>query len=817
MKSGQEKVDKHIKALIIEDMEDDAIILIDYLERFDYSLNWVRVDTPEQLKTKLHEDWDIIFSDFTMPAFSGLDALKIVRQCTREIPFIFVSGSMGEDHAVDAIRNGAQDFIIKGQFRRLLPSLERELQERERTQKHRLSEEMVQKLTAAIEQTTDSVIITDADFVVEYVNHAFEAHNKSHNSNLIGQCFFNWYEKHSEDNISDVKKLLQQGYTYQGYLKRTDQDGSQSTEELVISPLKNSKGQPDHFVCTSRDITARLRSEESTRRLSSILEASPDIVVTMSPQCEFDYINAAAKHILTDDEGIRLNHLVDLFSPTNAHSMVASMQSVVEEFGVWTGETQIITANKESLPVSAVMLSHTNNNGEIQYYSLIARDISERKYFENELQHHSTHDALTGLPNRFFLLSNAKMMLDKNNHFNKYGAVFSLNIDNFRRINDSLGHAEGDHLLIQIANRLSAQLKPSDLISRQSGDEFTILLSDLNKPEEAHKVVKRLKDAFKQPLNTLEHEFFITFRVGIAIYPNDSKDIEDLLVCADTALHQTKSLGVGHYCFYETNMNARSHEILKLEADLQRALDNDEFLLYYQPQIDLHSQQIVGVEALIRWQHPHFGLVSPADFVELLESSGLIVPVGEWVVRQACTLHQQFRSMGYDHVRMSVNVSTVQFAEKDFLVRVQRALQELQMPAHMLELEITENLMMKNPKKTTTILNALRAMGVRSAIDDFGTGYSSMSYLKLFPVDTLKIDRAFIRDITSDSRDEAIVEASVSLAQKMGLQTVAEGVETQQQLNSLQKLGCSHVQGFFFSKPVDETTIKNLLKRGIHY
>lgn len=326
-------------------------------------------------------------------------------------------------------------------------------------------------------------------------------------------------------------------------------------------------------------------------------------------------------------------------------------------------------------------------------------------------------------------------------------------------------------------------------------------------------MLRKLRKAIERPIIVNSQEIYVTFSTGIALYPHDGTGIEDLLSHADIAMYQAKSAGPNQYRFYAPNMNVRGHELLALEADLRRAMEQEEFVLHYQPQIDLRDNRIIGAEGLIRWQHPTRGLVSPADFIPLLEKSGMIVPVGEWVMHEACRMHRKWRKLGFNDLRVSINVSAAQFGDADLLAKVQRVLKEERMPHQALEFEITENILMRDPVSAAELLEAIHALGVRIAIDDFGTGYSSLAYLKRFPLDALKIDQTFVRDITSDTSDAAIVEASVSLAHKLDLEVVAEGVETEQQLAFLYAQGCDLVQGYYFGRPVTISEFIRLLQQ----
>tara|TARA_R110000787_G_scaffold43087_5_gene105697 strand:+ start:2493 stop:4952 length:2460 start_codon:yes stop_codon:yes gene_type:complete len=808
--------EKRLRALIIEDVEDDALLLVDYLEASGITLAWQRVDTEKAMRKVIQKNWDIVFSDYSMPEFSGAHALKILRQYDPDIPFIFVSGTIGEDVAVEAIKAGAQDYVMKGQLTRLPPTVERELREARLRREHRQAEDTLRKLSLVVLQTADCVYITDPRGHIEYVNPAFEKltgysidEAKGRTPGFLGSGDYDdkFYQR--------LWKTIEQGRIFRGNIINRHKNGTLFYEEKVITPLIDSEGLITHFVSTGRDITARIKADEERARMVAILEATPDLVAMLEPNGCLHYLNDAGRRLLGLDpeENIEGRCLTDIFPEFMAEQFTATILPAIERDGSWSGEATLQLNGGTEMPVSQVMLAHYDASGNIEYISSIGRDISERKRFEIELQHKATHDSLTGLPNRFLLSDRLTSEMEYARRHNRYIAVLFLDLDNFKRINDTLGHAAGDTLLQQVSQRLRNCLRPSDTVARHGGDEFTIIICDLSHMENILVVLNKLRATFERPIIIDGHEIYITFSTGISMYPYDGDQVADLLRHADIAMYQAKSLGSSQYRFYAPDMNSRGNELLTLEAELRQAVEHNEFVLYYQPQIDLRSGQFVGAEGLIRWQHPTRGLVSPADFIPLLENSGLIIPVGEWVLRQACIMHRSLRKDGYQDQRISVNVSAVQFNDEDFLNKVRRVIQEEDMPPHRLELEITENIVMQNPAMTAEILKTLHEVGVRTAIDDFGIGYSSLTYLKRFPLNILKIDQVFVRDLISDSNDAAIVDITILLAQKLNLEVVAEGVETIEQLEFLRSHGCHFAQGYYLSRPMSDTDFIHFLRK----
>ncbi|MCI0732688.1 MAG: EAL domain-containing protein [Methylococcaceae bacterium] len=805
-----------LHVLIVEDADDDALLLVDYLRLEGYTLDWQQVDSEADLIAALKQPRDIIFSNYSMPGLNGVRVLEIVRRHDPEVPFIFVSGTIGEDLAVRSLKSGAQDFVLKGQMHRLAPTVDRELRDVRARRERRQAEQMLRKLSLVVKQAADSVFITDPSGCIEYVNPAFEKLTgysakevKGATPAVLRSGLYDneYYER--------LWKTIRRGEVFTGTLINRRKNGEMFYEEKVITPLKDEQGRITHYVSTGRDITARVHAEEARSRLAAVLEATPDMVAILEPRGYLRYLNRAGRRLLglKPDENIEGRGLNDMFPEPVVRHLVADILSAEQPDDVWTGETVLMTANGSNVPVSLVLLAHPGANGEIGYFSTIARDISERKHFEASIQYKATHDGLTDLPNRYLLIDRFQSALERARRRASCVAVLFLDLNNFKRVNDTLGHAAGDSLLQQVARRLRSCLRPNDTVARHGGDEFTILVEDLASAENVTAVLRKLGSAFERPVIIGTQEVYVTFSTGIALYPHDGDRVDDLLRHADTAMYQAKSSGSGQYRFYAPDMNARGHEFLALEADLRRALERNEFLLHYQPQVDLHSGQLAGVEGLIRWRHPLRGLVSPVDFVSLLENSGLITSIGEWVLRQACIQHRDLREAGFQDHRIAINVSAAQFNDEDLLDKVRRALQDERMPAQSLELEITENVVMQDPVNAAEVLQALRVLGVRTAVDDFGTGYSSLAYLKRFPLNVLKIDKTFVGDIGRDHGDAAIVEASISLAHKLGLEIVAEGVETREQLEFLRHRDCDLAQGYYLSRPLAGTDLLASLRK----
>ncbi len=453
-------------------------------------------------------------------------------------------------------------------------------------------------------------------------------------------------------------------------------------------------------------------------------------------------------------------------------------------------------------------------DGKFKGYRGTGKDITERKQAEARIQHMAHHDVLTGLPNRALLQDRLSQAIAYAERYAQPIWVVFIDLDRFKFVNDSLGHKAGDQLLNAMAQRLQSATRETDTVARLGGDEFVLVLPARSDEAMAGGILQRIMDSIAQPLAIAEQTFYLGCSMGVAIYPADGSSAEELIEHADIAMYRAKETGRNNFQFYTAAMNAGMLERLRLESALRSALERDEFVLHYQPQVDLQSGRVVGMEALIRWQHPQLGMVSPLRFISLAEETGLIVPIGAWVLRTACAQNQAWQQAGLGPLRIAVNLSARQFAQPGLAQSIGAALAESGLAPQYLDLELTESLVMTDVERTIEVLRELKALGLQLSIDDFGTGYSSLSYLKRFPIDVLKIDQSFVRDITHHPDDALIVMSIIALAHNLKLHVIAEGVETQEQLDYLQQHGCDEMQGYFFSRPVPAAEFEQLLRQG---
>jgi diguanylate cyclase (GGDEF)-like protein/PAS domain S-box-containing protein len=478
----------------------------------------------------------------------------------------------------------------------------------------------------------------------------------------------------------------------------------------------------------------------------------------------------------------------------------------------FTVEYRLIERGGRQKWVSEKGLAFCSDGGEPVALEGFISDITEVKSYRERLEHQASHDALTGLANRNLLHDRLHQAIAHAERQRLQLAVAFLDLDNFKYLNDSLGHSAGDELLKMVAHRLKTCVREGDTVARLGGDEFVLVLVDQSGAEAVNHVVQRVLETASEPFLVAGREFNTTASLGVSLYPRDGSDAETLLKNADAAMYRAKAQGRNNFCFFTPEINTALHERIALEQGLRQALDRGELLLDYQPKIELSSGALIGAEALVRWRHPEHGLLSPARFVPVAEDTGLIVPIGEWVLRTACSQVQGWRRQGLQLNMLSVNISARQFRSPDLVDQIAETLRTSGLPANCLDLEITESLMMEDVQEFIVRLHRLKDLGVQLSVDDFGIGYSSLNYLKQFPVDRLKIDRSFVCDIVSDPGDAAIVQAVIQLGHVLGLAVTAEGVETDEQLAFLRRHGCDEGQGYYFSKPLDPAEFELMLR-----
>ncbi|MDP2785222.1 MAG: EAL domain-containing protein [Sulfurimicrobium sp.] len=590
-------------------------------------------------------------------------------------------------------------------------------------------------------------------------------------------------------------------------------DGTERVVLELAEVIRDSAGQAVDMNGTVQDITERRRAEEDLRLADEVFENSIEGIIITDAQANILRVNRAFTVITGYSEEETLGRNPSLLrSDRHDAAFYQGMWASLIEYGYWQGEIWNQRKNGEIYPQWLSLVTIRNEQGKTNHYLGVFADLSEKKQAEANLHHISNYDALTELPNRHLLEDHLFQVLAEASINNALVAVLYLDLDRFKAINDTFGHAFGDKLLLAVAERLAGNIRSGDTIARFSGDEFAVVLTDVGDQENAALVAGKILNALASPFDLDEHEVFITPSIGIAFYPIDAANKDELIRNADTAMSHAKAQGGNGYRFYGAEMNTMVSQRLSLETSLRHALERKEFLLHYQPQVNLRSGKIIGMEALLRWQHPERGLVSPAEFIPVLEETGLIVAVGEWVLRTACAQNRAWLAAGLPPMRMAVNLSAHQFRQSSLTDVVCRALEDSGLEPELLELEITESIMIQDLQTTLTTLNQLHVIGIQISIDDFGTGYSSLSYLKRLPISKIKIDQSFVRDICADPDDAAIADAVISLGHSLKMQVIAEGVETVEQLDYLRAHGCDEFQGYYFSRPLPAEAFAELVR-----
>lgn len=563
-------------------------------------------------------------------------------------------------------------------------------------------------------------------------------------------------------------------------------------------PTLDDKGNFVDFNSVLFDITDRKESED---RYQSLVEMSPDIIAVIS-RGTIDYINKAGCKLVgatSPDE------LIGQSVTKYCHAPALGGRKIDEGA---IAELQIIRLDGEHIDVEMSAMSILYEGRPAR--QVVGRDITQRKKAEKTIQFMAYHDALTGLPNRYKFRQHLNEVLGRSG--NQMVAVLFLDLDRFKIINDTRGHTIGDLVLQNVAKRLEESVQNKGMVSRQGGDEFIIMLEDMDK-ETTAQAVQRLLDEFSNPIVINQQEYFVTPSIGISLYPTDGMDEETLIQLADTAMYLAKERGKNNFQFYSSHLKGLSSRKMELENGLRKALEQGELIICYQPQVELATGKIVGIEALTRWQHPKYGLISPLEFIPLAEETGLIVPLGKWVLRKACEQNKSWQDAGLQAVPMAINISVRQIQDDRFVDSVKEVLNQVGLDPRYLELEITESIM-QDIEKSTIILKQLKDLGVTLSIDDFGTGYSSLSYLKHLPVDKIKIDKSFVDDIIYHSNQGAIVKTIIDMGSNLMFSVIAEGIEKEEQVNFLLQNTCEIGQGYFFSPPLIVEHMEQYLKQG---
>lgn len=562
---------------------------------------------------------------------------------------------------------------------------------------------------------------------------------------------------------------------------------------------------------------SRNEFREQLHFTQELIEALPTPIYFKDSEGRYIGVNRAWESFFSIARGTALGRTVhDIYSrdPQFAAYQHSKDKLLWERPGCQAYDAILTSADKKLRNVVYYQATFTNTDGKMAGLIGTIVDITDRKEDEEKLRRLAYYDPLTELPNRLLCMEQLRQAMSAAERSGRKVAILYIDLDRFKYINDSLGYDVGDKFLKLVAQRLRELMRPGDTVSRFGGDEFTVLLEDVEHVEDVTRLAQRIIDCFMQPLHVAERELFSTPSIGITLYPLDADNAENLIKNADAAVHHAKNRGGSTFQFYTSEMNLRTARRLAIETALRHALERGEITLHYQPQVDLTTGHVIGAEALLRWQHPEFGSISPVEFIPIAEEVGLILPMGEWALRTACAQLRAWQDVGFRDLRIAVNLSSRQLQQGRLVPQVRAALAQAGLDGRYLELELTESMLIHDSEINRAAFAELDALGVKFSVDDFGTGYSSLSYLKLFPIDAVKIDRSFLRGVPNDPDSVAIAAAIIAMARSLGIGAVAEGVETVDQLEFLRRRGCATMQGYYFSKPIPAAEFTAMLKQG---
>ncbi|CAG7627820.1 hypothetical protein PAESOLCIP111_02956 [Paenibacillus solanacearum] len=696
------------------------------------------------------------------------------------------------------------------------PLLEKLLTANDEKLKHVMKE--LADVKYALDQSS-IIAITDQRGIILYANDQFCAISKYEAEELVGQdhrILNSGY--HSRDFFKTMWATIGSGEVWRGEVRNRAKDGSFYWVDTTIVPFMNDKGIPYQYISIRNDITFRRQVEEELRQSEEkyrlITENSSDLISVIHADGSFAYCSPSHKDLLGyDPTAMPSRDMLQWIHEKDRQNVYDSFRSLLAEGqAVSPLEYRVRALNGEYYCVETTINPIVAQAADdVQRLVLITRDITERKKSEQAIYHLAYHDTLTDLPNRRLFMDRLRKETGRAKRIGTLLAVLFLDLDRFKNINDSLGHEMGDLILIETAKRLRDCVRPDDLVARFAGDEFIILLTDLMSVSEVETVSEHIQASLQVPFQLGAQSQHISCSLGIAMYPSDGRNPDELLKRADMALYAVKERGRKGYSFFHHEMEERSLERSLLENELQKAIHLEQFHIDYQPKVDLATGQLTGMEALVRWIHPELGRIAPNKFIPIAEETGLIIPLGEWVLRKGCAQNKVWQNQGYPPLKLSVNLSARQFYQADLLDQIRDILDETGLEPQWLELEVTESIF-ADIDDAAVILQKIRNLGVNMSIDDFGTGYSSFSYIKHLPIDTLKIDASFIRDIHQNKESHAIVRAILSLAQTLNLNVIAEGVESTEQVAVLSEGGCHQAQGYLFSKPISSEHFEKMLQ-----
>lgn len=765
------------------------------------------------------DHYDVVMFDYHLPGCSGLDALKQIHiGMGLQVPVIIVTGVGEEQAAVESMRLGAASFITKdeGYLRRLPAEIEsahlRSLSMRDHVH--------LQLLEKALEAADNGIVITDPrrpDNPVVFVNSAFERISGYSREDLIGRnCRFLQGDDRDQKGLAPLQDAMTYGQPVRTELVNYRKTGDSYWVSLSITPIRDAAGNITNFVGVAEDISERKQNESAQRLAAKVFESFNEAVFITDAERRVVQVNQAFSRITGYAPSEVIGRPMAMLEGVVAGERDKdTFRDQLATKGYWHGESTARRSDGTPYPVWLSVSNDSNDEGRVQHYIVCFYDITDFKESQQRLQYLVNYDNLTGLLNRNLFDDRLVNAIDHARRRDQRLAVMFIDLDDFKLVNDTLGHQAGDALLKVAADRLRVAVRSEDSVCRVGGDEFMILLTALEEPEQAARTASRILESMTPPIDVEGHNIVLTASIGIALYPDDGTDGPTLIRKADTAMFKAKEQGRNLYKYFTEEMNAEVYDRLVIEQYLRGAIEDDQLYLVFQPRVRMSDNAVVGLEALLRWRHPDMGLISPARFIPVAEATGLVLPIGQWVLRNVAACQKRWLEQGLPPTVVSVNLSPVQLRQHNIDEAIESIMLEFGLPPGLLEVEITEGAVMEEPEQAVSTLRRLKETGISVAIDDFGVGYSSLSYLKRFPVDHLKIDQSFVRAMTEDDGNSALVLAVIMIAHSVGLNVVAEGVETRKQLDQLINMGCEEAQGYLFSRPIEEEDVPELLRRGV--
>ncbi len=678
-------------------------------------------------------------------------------------------------------------------------------------------QESEERLSGIMNTVVDAIVVADQNGIICSFNQAAERMFGYVAEKVIGENIsILMPEPESSRHQAYVDRYLSNGRPKvlgigREFMARAH-DGTEFPVEIALSEMRH--GNNHLFTAIIRDITERKQAEARLRVAAKVLDATSEGVVVTDEAGRITWVNTGFSRISGYDPEEVTGTALGSVKPGLQRYGEGHVWQTVDTSGKWNGEVWNRRKSGETYPEWLTLQPVHDDNGAIIEYVGVFSDLSKDKQAEETIRTLTYYDAVTRLPNFHLFQDRLLNAMERAERNDRKVAVALIGLDRFKQVNESLGHQVGDSVLVEVAKRLKQVVRSPDVVGRLSGDIFCCLLTDLRDAHNAARILDKLVEKFGQSFMVENTEIFLTASLGVSIFPDDAQDVDGLLHQAETAMARSKDDTDSSYQFYMPEMNANSMERLRLETDLRKAVRRDELVLHYQPKVDIHTGRLLGAEALVRWEHPEVGRVSPGRFIPIAEETGLIASIGEWVLKAACEQIRDWRAAGHDVPCIAVNLSAQQFKQADLVDTVLSTLESYETPPELLEVELTETAVMENAETTISILAQLHERGLHIAVDDFGTGYSSLSYLKRFPLDRLKIDRSFVQDLGASPAGAEIVSAIVGMAHSLNLAVVAEGVENHTQLNLLGELNCDEVQGFYFGRPVPAPEFLEMIKQG---